>query len=275
MSAAPGRARSAHGSPARRAAAGVLVALALALGASAEGQEPHFPEITDEDRAAAFPDLGGATHEMLEDPFTRVVLFDRLERQDGDAGRVLDWELDAWFGRSLERLWVRSEGSRLSSRTEHAELAALYGRSFARWWDVVVGVRQDFAPGPSLTWAAFGVQGLAPYRFEVAATAYAAEGGRTAARLDVEYELLVTNRWILEPLLELDWHGRADPARGLGSGLTSVEAGLRLRYEIRREIAPYVGISRSRKTGGTADLARAAGEDPDDSRFVIGVRAWF
>lgn len=163
----------------------------------------------------------------------------------------------------------------MSGRTESAELEVLWGKSFARWWDFVAGARQDFRPSPDQSWAAFGVQGLAPYRFELEATAYVGEAGRTAARLEAEYELLITNRWILQPRVELNWYGDDDPVRGVGSGLADGELGLRLRYEFRREVAPYVGLVQERNFGGTADLARAAGRDPKDTRLVAGVRLWF
>jgi copper resistance protein B len=212
---------------------------------------------------------------MHEDPFTAFVLFDRLEAQRADVSDNAVWDVEAWAGHSLSRLWIRSEGERRRGRTEDADLELLFGRAFSRWWDYVAGVRRDFSPEPGATWAAFGVHGLAPYRFEIDATAYLGEGGRTAARVETEYELLMTNRLILQPRVELDWYGDDAPRRGIGAGLADAEIGLRLRYEIRREIAPYVGISRASKIGRTADLARAAGEDPRETRIVAGVRFWF
>jgi copper resistance protein B len=212
---------------------------------------------------------------MLEDPFNRRVLLDRLEVREADGGDALSWDLNAWAGRSLNRVWLRSEGERRSGTTERAELQALWGRGFAPWWEFVAGLRQDFRPGSDQTWAAIGVQGLAPYRFEVEATAFVGEGGQAAARFEVEYELLMTQRLILEPSIELDWHARDDTARGVGSGLSSAEIGLRLRYEIRREIAPYAGIVREHTFGGTADLVRANGGERADTRFVAGIRLWF
>jgi copper resistance protein B len=143
----------------------------------------------------------------------------------------------------------------------------------ARWWDVVAGARADFEPGATRSWAALGVQGLAPYRFEVAATAYVGDGGKSAARFEGEYELLITPRLILQPRVELNWYGQSDAARGIGPGLSTAEAALRLRYELRREIAPYVGLVRERRFGASADLARAAAAD--DTRFVAGVRLRF
>jgi copper resistance protein B len=259
---------------------------ALLLGAAAIGWIPAavgqsatdgYPAPSDAERAAAFPDLGGmsAAAMMPENPFNTFVLFDQLEGQNADAGDVLDWNMRAWLGRNVDKLWVRSEGSRAAGRTERAELELLWGRSVARWWDLVAGLREDLRAGPHEQWAAIGVQGVAPYRFKLEATAYRGDGGRAAARLEAEYELLVTNRWILEPRLELDAYSREDPSRGIGAGLASVDAGLRLRYEIRRELAPYVGIVRGRTFGGTADLARMAGTETGDTRLVAGVRFWF
>jgi len=158
---------------------------------------------------------------------------------------------------------------------EQASGEVLWGHSFSRWWDVVAGARQDFRPGPGRTWAAVGLQGLAPYWFEVEATAYVGEGGRTRLRLEVEYELLLTNKLILQPVVEVEAFGKADRARGIGAGLSSLETGLRLRYELRRELAPYVGVTWDRKLFGTADLARAAGQNAGAGRLTFGLRTWF
>jgi copper resistance protein B len=248
----------------------------VAFAPAAKAQHSHAPVVTPEDRAAAFPDLGGMhVHDtMLESPFNTLVRLDELEAQDADD-EILKWDLDAWFGRELDRLWLRSEGERASGSTEAAELELLWGRSFTSWWTFVAGAREDLEGGPERTWAALGIQGLSPYRFEIDPTAYVAEGGDTAARLEVRCEVLFTNRLILQPLVELDWYGQDDVAAGIGSGLASGELGLRLRYEIRREVAPYVGLMREKSFGSTADYARAAGREPDDTRLVFGVRLWF
>jgi len=268
-----------------RSARLAYLALVAALPAAAQHAQhaEHAPpspspaSVSDADRAAAFPDLG--TMRMsdmhLEDPLNKLVLLDRLESQNASGGDVLAWNLESWVGRDLDKLWIRSEGDRQSSDTERAELELLYGRGLWPWWELVAGTRIDFAPGGDQSWAAVGVRGLTPYRFDVEATAYLGSGGRAALRLEATYELLVTNRLILEPLLELNWHGQTDTARAIGAGLSDGELGLRLRYEVRREIAPYVGLVRDRSFGRTADLARAAGHDPDDTRLVAGVRLWF
>ncbi len=226
-------------------------------------------------RAAAQADdapVGLPAHEMLEDPFNRSVVLDELELRDGDE---LHWDASAWLGYSFDRLAIRTEGERDDGNTERAELQLLWSHAFARWWELLAGARADFAPGASRNWAAFGVQGLAPYRVEIEATAFVGEGGDTAARLESHRDFAVTPRLLLRSHLDVNWHGRADAARGLGSGLSSVEAGLRLRYEVRREVAPYVGLVRERRMGGTADLARAAGRDADDTSFVAGIRVRF
>lgn len=203
------------------------------------------------------------------------VLFNRLEGFDADHGAGLEWEAQAWVGTDTDKLWVRSEGERIDGRTEAAGVEALYGRPVARWWDLLAGVRHDFKPGASQDWAALGIAGVAPYKFEVEATAYLGPSGRTAARIEAEYEVLFTNRLILQPLVEANLYGKDDPQRGIGSGLSTIEAGLRLRYEVHRQFAPYVGLVYERAYGDTADFRRAAGEGAGDTRLVAGVRIWF
>jgi copper resistance protein B len=235
-------------------------------------REP-IPPVTDADRAAAFPEglQGHATHDRWISTF---VLFDQLEWQGGERGGVsIDGK--AWVGGDLNRLWLRAEGESSDGRPENAQLHALYGRSISRWWDVVAGVRQDFRPGPSQGWLAVGIQGLAPQWFEVEATAYFGRAGRTHGRVEVEYELLLTNRLVLQPLIEAELYGKSDPQRGIGAGLSSLDAGLRLRYEFRREVAPYVGLVWHRALFGSADYARADGDAVGRVRFAVGMRTWF
>lgn len=233
-----------------------------------------IPPIADADRAAAFPELKGQ-HTVHDDALHYYVLFDQLEWQAGNGATAGSWDNKGWIGTDLDRFWFRTEGEAEDGDLGEAQAHALFGRAIHPWWDLVVGVRQDFRPGPQRTWAAVGIQGLAPYWFEVEATAYIGESGRTHLRVETEYELLFTNRLILQPLLELEMYGKSDPERGIGSGLSSGEAGLRLRYEMRRELAPYVGVTWSRKFFGTADFAEAAGEDTGGAKVALGVRMWF
>lgn len=236
-------------------------------------REP-IPPVTDGDRAAAFPEL--ASHLMHGESINSYVLIDRLETSDAnEAGDPFAWEVLGWVGTDLNRFWFRSEGELFDSNLESGDIELLYGRAVARWWDAVVGIRHDFGEGPSRTFAAFGLMGLAPYMFEVEATAYIGEGGQTGLGVEAEYEMLFTNRLIAQWLVEAEAWGRDDPRRGIGSGLSTVEAGVRLRYEIDRQFAPYIGIVRERAFGGTADLRRAGGVDIDDTRVVAGVRIWF
>ena len=232
-----------------------------------------IPLPTDADRAAAQPP--SHAHPVHDNGIHSLVRFDRLEAVDTDAGTGLEWKGQAWIGTDTDRLWLRSEGRRDDGRTQAAEIEAMYGRPVSRWWDLLVGVRHDFKPGPSQDFAAIGITGIAPYKFEVQATAYVGSGGRTAARVEIEYETLLTNRLVLQPMLEAEFSGKADARRGIGTGLTTVETGLRLRYEIVRRFAPYVGVSYERAFGGSAALREQQGRETRGAHVVAGVRVWF
>jgi copper resistance protein B len=243
---------------------------------AAQKQYPaDLPPVTDADRAAAFPQLVEPGHAVHDNGTQYFVLFDQLEWQSADRLSGANWDTSGWIGRDVDRFWFRTEGDSENRTLGEAQAHALYGRAIHRWWDVVAGLRQDFGPGPARTWAAVGIQGLAPYWFEVQATAYVGQSGRTHFRFEAEYELLITNRLILQPQVELEVYGKSDPERRIGAGLSSLDTGLRLRYEFRREFAPYVGVTWNQRFFGTADLSKAAGEDPHVTRFVTGVRLWF
>lgn len=260
------------------------LAMAMLLSANAHAQHHEHPQrkdeprtsipvLTDADREAARPP--SQTHPVHDNTVHSKVLLNRLEVFETDHGTGQQWEGQAWIGTDTDKLWLRSEGERVDSRTESADLEVMYGRPIARWWDVVAGVRHDFKPGASQDWAAIGVVGIAPYKFEVEATAYVGASGRTAARVEAEYELLLTNRLVLQPLVEANFNGKDDALRGVGSGLSTMEAGLRLRYEIHRKFAPYIGVVHERAFGETADFRDARGEETSDTRIVAGVRVWF
>ncbi|WP_345777520.1 copper resistance protein B [Luteibacter sp. dw_328] len=203
-----------------------------------------------------------------------MLLLDRLESFAGQGGHGQSWEAEGWYGNDSDKLWFRSEGDREGRRLRDGDAELFWSHAVATFWDTQLGVRRDVGEGPKRNWAAFGVQGLAPYWFELEATAYAGEGGRTAARVRAEYELLFTQRLILQPEIEVNAYGKDDEQRQLRSGVSSVEGGLRLRYEIRRTIAPYVGVSWEHLTSGTADLARNDGRRITDRRWVAGIRIW-
>lgn len=232
-----------------------------------------IPPVTQADRDAAFPAVHA--HHLHGTSIQSYWLLDRLEISDADNGTALGWEAMAWLGGDIQRVWLRSEGEAVDGRIEHGDVEVLYGRSVRPWWDVLAGVRQDVGEGPSRTWAAFGVQGLAPYKFEVAATAYIGQGGRTALRAEAEYDTLLTNRLILQWRAEANAYGKDDPLVGIGAGLSTVEFGARLRYEVTRQFAPYIGIEHDRAFGNTADMRRSSGNGAGDTRLVAGVRVWF
>ncbi|MEO3725807.1 copper resistance protein B [Pseudomonas syringae] len=240
--------------------------------APTESRAP-IPALTDADRAAVFTSHAG--HQVHDSAINTYFLADKLEWQDADDASTLAWDLSGWIGSDIDRLWLRSEGERSNGKTDDAEIQALWGHAISPWWDVVSGVRQDFKPGAPQTWAAFGLQGMALYNFEAEATAFIGENGQSAVRLEGDYDILLTNRLILQPTAELNVYGKNDPQRGIGSGLANTEAGLRLRYEIRREFAPYIGVTWNRTYGHTADYAREEGEDRSEARLVLGVRLWF
>lgn len=251
----------------------VMPAAKPAQNASGEPATP-IPPLSAEDRAAAFPqDLHG--HTVHDRAINHYVLFDQLEWQASGDTKGGIWDVKSWVGGDVNRVWIHSEGASEGSSLEEAEVHATYGRSVSRWWDVVAGVRQDFRPGPAQTWATVGIQGLAPQLFDVQATLYIGGSAATLARFEAEYDLLMTNRLVLQPLFEINIYGKAIPEREIGAGISSTEAGLRLRYEIRREFAPYVGLVWHRQFGGTADFSEAAGRDIGGWRFAAGLRTWF
>lgn len=210
-----------------------------------------------------------------DDPILTKVLIDQLEVRATDGPDP--WVLDAqgWVGQDLNKFWFKVEGEYLDGRVEEAEVQALYSRAIAPYWDLQLGWRHDIRPQPSRDWLAIGVEGLAPYWFEVEGTAFIGESGQLGARLKAEYEWMFTQRWVLSPELEVNLHSKNDEAVGVGSGLSDMQLGLRLRYEVRREFAPYVGVNWVERFSNTADFARAEGEDTSDVQFVAGVRAWF
>jgi len=204
------------------------------------------------------------------------VYVDRLERvrvDDDEYATIYDAQ--AWFGRQYDRLVLKAEGEYARGEVREARTELLWGHAVASYWDTQLGVRYDSGEGPDRTWLALGLQGLAPYWFELDATAYVGESGRTALRLEAEYELLITQRLVLQPRAEVNFYGKDDEERSVGSGLSDAVAGLRLRYEITRQLAPYVGVEWADVFGQTRDLAEEAGGSSSETRWVAGLRFWF
>lgn len=203
------------------------------------------------------------------------VRVERLERVHTEDGVSTAYDLQAWYGRDYDRIALKAEGDYAEGTLHEARTELLWSHAVAGYWDAQLGLRHDSGTGPSRTWLAAGIQGLAPYWFEVDATAYVDGDGRTALRLAADYELLLTQRLVLQPRAEAAFYGKSDTAHGLGSGLADAVVGLRLRYEPSRRFAPYLGVEWAGKYGETADLARAAGAATDETRWVAGLRFWF
>lgn len=206
-----------------------------------------------------------------------AVIIDRLEAGFGDGHETWLWDAQGWSGGDINRFWWKSEGEGdVDGDLEEAEIQALYSRAVTPFWDLQVGVRQDIRPdGDDTTHLVLGVQGLAPHWWEVDAAAFVSTQGDLTARIEAEYDQRITQRLILQPRFEVELAAGDSPELDVGSGLSSVEAGLRLRYEIRKELAPYVGVEWTRAFGDTADYVRARGGEVEDTRFVVGLKAWF
>jgi copper resistance protein B len=207
---------------------------------------------------------------------TYKVMIDRLEARIGKGGDGYALEGEAWYGGDIHKLWLKTriEGG-FGRDLERAEVQALYSRAIHPWWNLQAGVRYDLRPNPERAHLVFGIEGLAPYRFEIDAAAFISEKGDVSARFEAGYDSRLTQKLILQPRIELDLAARDVPELGIGSGLSTAEAGLRLRYEIEPEFAPYIGVAYERAFGDTADLRRAAGDDAGEWSFLMGVRAWF
>jgi len=210
-----------------------------------------------------------------DDPLLVMGKLDQFEVRSTEGEDPLVLEGQAWLGYDLNKLWLKADVEREDDESEGVEIQALYSHAISAFWDVQAGLRKDFIPTPDRTWGVIGIQGLAPYKFEVDAALFVGESGRSAARFEAEYELLFTQRLILTPEIEVNAYGQNDVDTGNGSGLADVELGLRLRYEVRREIAPYVGVNWEKKYGNTADFTELQGGEVEDTQFVVGVRAWF
>jgi copper resistance protein B len=200
---------------------------------------------------------------------------DRAEMQVRDGSNGYLWDVQGYYGGTTSRFWFKSEGEgSFGKRVDDAEFQALYAKAVAPFFDVQAGIRQDVA-GPDTTYAVLGIQGLAPYMFEVDGALFLSHRGDLTARVEAELDQRITQSVILQPRAEINLAAQDVPQLGVGAGIDSLELGVRLRYEITRELAPYIGVEQSWRIGDSADFARASGEDPSVTNFVIGVRFWF
>jgi copper resistance protein B len=271
-----------------KATQAVLVAIPLIVGAaSANATDPASEDATG---TAVGPTTIDTSHDMsyremadimqMDDTarFAKVML-DQLEWRNGGAneGRAA-WDAQGYYGGDNDKLWIKTEGKYMSQgRTgiHDADVEVLWDHVISPWWNLQAGGRQDLGSGQSRTWGAIGIQGLAPQWFQTEASIYASDEGRTAARFKAQYELLLTQRLVLQPFAEANFYGHPDRANEIGSGLSDLEISFRLRYEARRELAPYVGVVWIRRFGETADLVRASGGERSNLELTAGLRVWF
>ncbi len=205
-----------------------------------------------------------------------MILFNLAELQARKSTDGYRWEGEGWFGGDINRLIVKTEGEgSFGGKVEQAEFQMLFGRAISPYFNLEAGVRYDVRPRPSRGYAVVGIEGLAPYWFDVGAQFFVSDKGDVLARLEASYDERITQKLILQPRAEINFAAQDIPAFGTGAGLSDFEFGLRLRYEIKREFAPYIGVEWAKKTGNTARFARAAGEDTDVVNFVTGIRFWF
>ncbi len=203
------------------------------------------------------------------------LLVEKLEAVRTTDNTSAAYDVKAWFGRDYDRAVLKAEGDIDKGKLQDARTEILWGHAIAPYWDTQLGLRYDSGVGPGRGWLAFGVEGLSPYWFDVEATAYVGSDSRTALRLAASYDILFTQKLILTPQIEANFYGKDDAERDIGSGLSDITSGVRLRYEIRRQLAPYIGLEWENKFGGSADYARLAGEKSNEARLVAGVRFWF
>lgn len=209
------------------------------------------------------------------------ILFDQLETRIRDGRDGYEWDIQAWYGGDVDKLWLKSEGGgAFGEGVENAEVQALWSHAIDPWFDLQLGVRHDFRPDPERTYLVGGIQGLAPYWFEVEATAFVSNKGEVSARFEGEYDLRLTQALILQPRVEFDLALQDSPDIRVGSGLSTAELGARLRYEFFPKsgpavIAPYIGVQYERAFGDTARFYRASGESAGGWSFLAGIRTWF
>ena len=204
-------------------------------------------------------------------------IFEELEGRTGNAGPMLRWDAQGWLGTDTNRLWIKSEGFSDGRQMSDGDQEALYDRPIPRmrYMDAKAGIRADLDSGPRRAWAALGIEGLAPWFFEIAPTFYIRNGGNIAGRVEGSWELNLTQRLILEPRSELNFYNKDDAARNIGAGFSDLDGGVRLRYEIRRKFAPYAGFAYKGSFNGTAAYEHRSGEAIHTSSFIYGLRVWY
>ena len=207
---------------------------------------------------------------------TSAVIIDQAEATFSDGEEAYAWDVQGWTGGDINRFWWKSEGEgAFGDGVEEAEIQALYSRAIRPFFDFQTGLRQTYRPEGDRTDLVVGIQGLAPYWFEVDAAAFLSNKGELTARAEAEYDQRITQKWILQPRAEVTLSAQDISELSIGSGLSSLQVGARLRYEFKKEFAPYVGVEWTRRFGNTRNFLEAQGRSAEDTRLVVGIRAWF
>ena len=217
----------------------------------------------------------GAMPPVMDQGIFAHAVFNQLEGRWNGSNTEFRWQGQGWAGTDYDKLWIKSEGTVSQGAVDDGQQQFLYSRAISSYFDVQGGLRSDIDSRPTRNWGALGIQGLAPYFFDLEVTGFVSGQGHLAAKLEASYDLLITQRLILQPQIELNVYSKSDPARLVGAGFSDIDTGLRLRYEFSRKFAPYIGVVYQGKFGQTANFARATGERTSDMRFAFGVRLWF
>jgi len=217
----------------------------------------------------------GAMQPVMDQGIYAHAIFNQLEGRWNGSNTEFRWDGQGWVGTDYDKLWIKSEDTVSQGAVDDGQQQFLYSRAITTYFDLQGGLRSDIDSRPTRNWAAFGIQGLAPYFFDLEVTGFVSDEGRLAAKLEASYDVLLTQRLILQPQIELNLYSKADPARLVGAGFSDIDTGLRLRYEFSRKFAPYLGVVYQGKFGQTAIFSQKAGESTGDFRFVFGVRTWF
>ena len=209
-----------------------------------------------------------------DDPLLSMVKIDSFSWVENEDRTYL-FEGEAWVGYDLDKVWFKADIEHHQGATEELELQALYSKAVAANWDFQIGIRKDFLPNPDNHWLVVGFKGLTPYYFELDPSLFISESGQVGFRISAEYEIMLTQQWVLSPEVEMNAYSKDDEEYQRGAGLADSEVSLQLRYEISPKFAPFIAVSRNNAYGKTADFLRAEGETTNSTEYTLGFRAWF
>jgi len=216
-----------------------------------------------------------------DDPWLTKVMGEIELLEEGEEN-VAEWEIDTWFGRDLYKFWIKTEGEYVShdgeSEVEQAQIELVYSQAFSAYWDWQLGLRHD--PKPEVNnnqrnWLVLGAIGIAPGFWEIDANLYASDDDDVQINIEVEKELMLTQKWVLTPEFDITLNGKTNEDFGEGSGLSEIEASIRIGYEPSKKFQPFIGLSFLQTFGTTKNLKEAEGEDSDNFSLIAGIHFWF